>query len=68
MDKSNWKQTTAQYSPSKNKVKIKAKSTDFYPEYVKYLFEYLRIPQNATIVFEDKTIKGGVIKWLEDQK
>lgn len=60
------KKTTAKYSPSTNRVTIKAKSTDFYPNYLKYLFEYLRIPKNATIVFQDKTIIGGIEKWLKE--
>lgn len=67
MDKSKWKKTTATYYPSKNKVKIKANSTDFYPQYLKYLFEYLKIPTNATIVFNDKTIKGGINNWLNKE-
>ena len=67
MDKTNWRNTTAQYYKKTNKIKINANSTDFYPQYLKYLFEYLKVPQNATIVFNDKTIKGGVKKWLENQ-
>lgn len=58
--------TTAKYSPSTNRVTIKAKSTDFYPKYLMYLFEYLRIPKNATIVFTDRTIKGGIEQWLKE--
>ena len=60
------KKTTARYYPKVNKVRINADSTEFAPKYVKYLFEYLRIPQNATIIFNDKTIKGGVEKWLQE--
>lgn len=56
----------AQYYPKVKKVKIDANSTDFYPLYVKYLFEYLKIPQTATIVFNDRTIKGGVEAWLKE--
>lgn len=55
----------AKYYPSANTVKIKAKSAEFIPEYLKYLFEYLKIPQNAKIVFLDKTIKGGIQEWLQ---
>ena len=55
----------AKYYPSVNTVKIKAKSAEFIPEYLKYLFEYLKIPQNAKIVFLDKTIKGGIKEWLQ---
>jgi hypothetical protein len=58
---------TATYYPSVNKVKINANSTQFIPGYVKYLFEYLKIPQNATIQFKDKTIKGGVVAWLKEE-
>ena len=55
----------ATYYPSTNTVHIKAQSSDFIPQYLKYLFEYLKIPQNATIVFTDKTIIGGIEKWLK---
>lgn len=67
IDKSNWKKITARYAPTTNTVHINADSTEFYPLYVKYLFEYLKIPQNATIVFKDKTIKGGVKEWLAQE-
>ena len=60
------KKIKAQYYPKVKKVKIDANSTDFYPQYLKYLFEYLKIPQNATIVFNDKTIIGGIQKWLQE--
>jgi hypothetical protein len=58
--------TTVQYYPKVNKVKIDADSTAFYPQYLKYLFEYLKIPQNATIIFKDKTIIGGINEWLKN--
>lgn len=60
------KRAQVRYFPSKKKVKISANSTDFYPLYVKYLFEYLKIPQTATIIFNDRTIVGGVEKWLQE--
>lgn len=60
------KKCKAKYYPTTNSVSINAKSTDFYPLYLKYLFEYLKIPQNATIRFKDKTIKGGLIEWLKN--
>lgn len=63
----NWKKTTAKYSPSTNRVTLKIKSTEVLPQYLKYLFEYLKIPQNATLVFNDKTIKGGVEEWLKQE-
>lgn len=56
----------ARYYPKIKKVKIDANSTEFYPQYLKYLFEYLKIPQNATIVFKDRTIKGGIEAWLQE--
>ncbi len=62
------KRCQARYYPTVNKVKIDANSTEFYPQYLKYLFEYLKIPQNATIVFKDITVIGGVTKWLENKK
>lgn len=58
--------TTVQFYPKVNKVKIDANSTAFYPQYLKYLFEYLKIPQNATIIFKDKTIIGGINEWLKN--
>ena len=58
--------TTVQFYPKVNKVKIDADSTAFYPQYLKYLFEYLKIPQNATIIFKDKTIIGGINEWLKN--
>jgi hypothetical protein len=58
--------TTVQFYPKVNKVKIDANSTEFYPQYLKYLFEYLKIPQNATIIFKDKTIIGGINEWLKN--
>lgn len=61
------KHCTAKYSPTTNTVHIKAKSTDFYPQYVMYLFEYLKIPKNATIVFKDRTIRGGIDAWLAQE-
>lgn len=61
------KQCQIQYYPKSRKVKIDANSTDFYPAYVKYLFEYLRIPTNATIIFKDRTIKG-IETWLKESK
>lgn len=66
MDKSNWKKTTAKYSPSTNTVRIPVNSTEILPKYAKYLFEYLKIPQNATIIFKDRTIKGGIVEWLKE--
>lgn len=61
-----WKKATTHYFPSSNTVRIKADSTDFYPLYLKYLFEYLNIPQNAKIIFLDKTIPGGIEEWLKN--
>jgi len=63
-----WKKAAAHYFPSVNTIKIKAKSTDFYPQYLKYLFTYLNVPLNAKIIFTDKTIPGGIEEWLNQQK
>lgn len=54
------KKIKVKYFPKSKSIHIPAESTKFYPLYLKYLFEYLRIPQNATIHFTDKTIIGGV--------
>jgi hypothetical protein len=56
-----------QYYPKVKKVKINKNSTEFYPQYLKYLFEYLKIPQNATLIFKDKTIPGGIVEWLKQE-
>ena len=63
MNKTN--QPTARYYPSTNKLKINGKSTQFYKPYIKYLFECLKIPHNATIVFKDRTYTGGLEEWLQ---
>ena len=49
---------TAKYSPTTNTVRIKAKSNEITQTYLTYIFEHLKIPHNAKIVFLDKTIKG----------
>lgn len=54
------------YNKSNNTVRIKAESTKFIPDYVNYLFQYLKIPNNAKIIFTDRTIKGGVKEWLKE--
>lgn len=59
--------TTVRYFPTTNSVRIDANSTQFYPMYVKYLFEYLKIPKNATIHFKDKKINGGIEEWLNQK-
>lgn len=58
--------TPLRYFPKANKVRIPAKSTEYYPQYLQYLFECLKIPQNVTIVFKDKTIVGGIPEWLKE--
>lgn len=60
--------TSVKYYPKVKKVKIDTESTAFYPQYLKYLFEYLKIPQNATIIFKDKTIVGGVDAWIKENQ
>lgn len=55
---------TIAYAKSSKKIKIDANSTDFYPMYLKYLLIYLKLPTNATLVFNDTTIPGGVEAWL----
>lgn len=61
-----WKSVTAKYFPAANSVRIPINSTEVYPKYMKYLFEYLKIPQDAKIVFKDRTIEGGVKEWLKE--
>lgn len=59
------KTANVQYFPKTRKVKIDAYSTDFYPAYLKYLFEYMHISPKSTIVFKDKTIKG-IDSWIQE--
>lgn len=62
------KKVEFKYFPTANTVRIRANSTDFYPMYLKYVLEYLKIPQNAKIVFKDKTIEGGIKQWLNQEQ
>lgn len=39
----------------KKTVSISTLSTNFVPQYVKYVFEYHRIPNSYKIIFTDKT-------------
>lgn len=68
MTKNEKKTVSVKYFPTSNTVRIKANSTDFYPMYLKYVFEYLKIPQNATIHFKDKVIEGGIKQWLNQEQ
>lgn len=55
------------YYPSVNRVRINAKSKEVYKTYLQYKFEILKIPSNATIIFKDKTIQGGIEQWLKQE-
>lgn len=67
MTQSTQNKASVRYYPKVKKVKINTDSTAFYPAYLKYLFEYLKIPQTATIIFKDRTIIGGVEAWLKEK-
>ena len=54
------------YYPKANTVHLPIKSTEVYPKYLYYVFEYLKIPHNAKLKFTDKTIKGGIEEWLKE--
>lgn len=58
--------TTVKYSKTTNRVRIHTSSKEIYPQYLKYLFEYLKIPDTAKIVFDDRTIKGGLKEFLQE--
>lgn len=60
------KTCSVQYYPKAKNVRVKALSTNFYPMYVKYMFEYLKIPLNVKITFNDRTIEGGIEAWLKE--
>lgn len=60
------KKSKAIFFPQSNKVRIDAYSYEFHKEYLQYLFICLKIPKNATIVFKDKTIEGGIEKWQSE--
>ena len=57
---------SVRYFPAANTVRIKTESKNILPLYAKYLFQYLKIPLNATIRFTDRTIKGGINEWLKE--
>lgn len=54
------------YYPVIKKVKIYAKTSEVYPNYVEYLLKSLRIPTDVTLEFQDKTIKGGIEAWRKE--
>lgn len=56
------------YFPSSKKVRIYTHSDSLYPRYLKYLLEYLKIPSGTTIVFNNKTIEGGIDQWLKNNQ
>lgn len=62
------KHVSISYNKQRKTIRIKAESREFYPQYLKYLLEYLKLPLNATIIFTDKTIKGGIERWLTENK
>lgn len=66
MNKENWKKVSVKYFPKANSLHIQTKSTDFYPQYLKYYLQYLRIPENAKLIFTDKTFNGGVIEMIKN--
>ena len=66
MDKIEKKKVSVRYFPSANTIRIATKSTNILPLYAKYLFQYLKLPSNATIRFNDRTIKGGIDEWLKE--
>ena len=52
--KSQRKSTELEYNKKANIVKIFGSKDDFNKDYLKYLLEYLEIPTNAQIIFENK--------------
>lgn len=54
MKKSQGKSTKLEYDEKANVVKIFGNEDDFNKDYLKYLLEYLEIPTNAQIIFENK--------------
>lgn len=52
------KEATLTLNKLKKTVSINTASTDFVPRYLKYLFEYRRIPNNYKIIFTDKTFEN----------
>ena len=48
------KSTELEYNKKANIVKIFGSKDDFNKDYLKYLLEYLEIPTNAQIIFENK--------------
>ena len=66
MEDNQKKKVSVKYFPTANTVRIATKSTNILPLYAKYLFQYLKIPLDATIRFSDRTIKGGINTWLKE--
>ena len=54
MKKSQGKSAKLEYDEETNVVKIFGNEDDFNKDYLKYLLEYLEIPTNAKIIFENK--------------
>ena len=60
--------TNVKYTKYNNTVKMDIHSSQVLPKYLYYVFDYLKIPKNATIVFTDKTVKGGVQHVLDNNQ
>ena len=54
------------FFPKSKKVRIYTTSDKFYPRYLKYLLEYLKIPSGIKIQFNDMTIEEGIDLWLQN--
>lgn len=59
------KKINIKYNKRTKMVFIGAKSTEFYPQYLKYMLQYLHIPEDCHLHFTDKTIKGGIEEFVK---
>ena len=56
MEKEPYKSVSVSYNSETNTIFIGAPKSAFVPEYLNYVLEYLKIPKDATRVFEEEFI------------
>ena len=51
------KTCSVHYNKQNNTLTFECKSSELLPAYLHYLLEYHKLPETATIVFNDKSVK-----------